>query len=114
MNSIQPTNLKVIKKPFYQALIKHIDLGCLINIQSEAKNLIESKCDDLFIDGKYKNPVAPDLWIVDKNDCYNFIESKLPGDSIGKHQRTGLALIEKYIGAVKPVSIVIMELYPEK
>ena len=89
-------------------------MGCLINLQSEAKKLIESKCDDLFVDGKYKKPVAPDLWIIDKDGRFNFIESKLPGDSVSRHKLVGMALIEKHIGAVKPVSTIVKELYPEK
>ena len=99
------------EKPFYHALIKHIDLGCLINLQSEAKKLIEGKCDDLCVVGKYKKPVAPDLWIIDRNGHFKFIECKLPDDSIAEHQLVGLALIEKYVGAIRPVSIIVMELF---
>jgi hypothetical protein len=38
----------------------------------------------------------------------------LPGDYIGKHQLEGLALIEKFVGSINPVSIVVMDLAPEK
>ncbi len=64
-------------------------------------------------EGKYKKPVAPDLWLIDKDGCFRFIESKLPGDTIAAHQIAGLALIGKYLGDAFPVSISIIHLYPE-
>ena len=92
------------EKSFYLALMKYIGKDCLISLQEEATKLVR----------KYKKPVAPDLWIIDNDGCFNFIESKLPDDFIGKHQLAGLALIEKFVGAVKPVSIVVMDMAPEK
>jgi len=67
-----------------------------------------------FMDGsKYKKPVAPDLWLIDKQGNFKFIESKLPGDTIGLHQIAGLALIRKYLEASVPISVSIMNLYPD-
>jgi len=102
------------ERPFYHALMKHIGIEQLIGLQNEARNLFKNRKDEFYIEGKYKRPVAPDLWIIDREGCFNFIESKLPGDSVGKHQLVGLALIEKWVGAIKPVSVTLMELYPEE
>jgi len=37
----------------------------------------------------------------------------LPGDTIGPHQIAGMALIGKYLRVSVPVSISIVNLYPE-
>ncbi|MBN2285923.1 MAG: hypothetical protein JXI43_05705 [Tissierellales bacterium] len=48
------------------------------------------------------------------NGDFVFIESKLPGDKIGKNQIAGMALIKKHLSVVRPVSIAIYNLIPEK
>jgi hypothetical protein len=93
------------EKPFHEALMKYIGKEKLIDLQCRAKNL--------FKNGVKQKPVAPDLWLITKSGKFMFIESKLPGDVINHHQIAGLALIKKYLDAVKPVSVVIVTLYPE-
>lgn len=93
------------EKPFYEALVQFIGKDILKDLQNRAKNLIK--------DEAHIKPVAPDLWLIDKNDQFKFIESKLPGDVINRHQIAGLALIKKCLSAVKPVSVSIVTLYPE-
>jgi hypothetical protein len=93
------------EKPFYEALMKYIGKDIMKDLQDRAKNLVK--------DGTHIKPVAPDLWLINKNGQFKFIESKLPGDVINHHQIAGLALIKKYLDAVKPVSVVIVTLYPE-
>jgi hypothetical protein len=93
------------EKPFYEALMEHIGKDILKDLQNRAKNLVK--------DGINKKPVVPDLWLITKDGQFKFIESKLPGDVINRHQIAGLALIKKCLSAVKPVSVSIVTLYPE-
>jgi hypothetical protein len=93
------------EQPFYEALMKYIGKDILKDLQDRANNLLK--------DGTNKKPVAPDLWFIDKEGQFKFIESKLPGDVINRHQIAGLALIKKFLSAVKPVSVLIVTLYPE-
>ena len=108
-NGLEPE----FKKPFHNALMKHIGLDVLTRLQENAIDFYNSH-KERFMDGsRYKKPVAPDLWIIDKEGSFRFIESKLPGDTIRPHQIAGLALIGKYLKVSVPVSISIVNLYPE-
>jgi hypothetical protein len=101
------------EKPFHNALMKHIGPDIIKRLQ---KNTIDfyNRHKEKFMDGdRYKKPVAPDLWLIDKEGGFKFIESKLPGDTISPHQIAGLALIVKYLRVSVPVSVSIMHLYPE-
>lgn len=101
------------EKPFHSALMKHIGSDVLAALQENAIGFY-NRHKERFMDGnKYKKPVAPDLWLIDKEGRFRFIESKLPGDTIGPHQIAGLALIGKYLKVSVPVSVSIMHLYPE-
>jgi len=93
------------ERPFFEALMRHIGKDILKELQDRAKKIVEN--------GIHKKPVAPDLWLIDKNGHFKFIESKLPGDVINRHQIAGLALIKKCLSAVKPVAVSIVTLYPE-
>jgi hypothetical protein len=93
------------EKPFYEALMRHIGKDILKDLQAKAINLIKDRV--------HKKPVAPDLCLIDKDGRFKFIESKLPGDTINRRQIAGIALIKKCLGAVKPVSVSIVTLYPE-
>ena len=42
-------------------------------------------------------PKAPDLFIIDKEYNFVFIEVKLPGDKVNPQQEDGLKLIRKYL-----------------
>ena len=99
------------EKPFFNALMEHIGADMLSGLQENSINFY-NKHKEKFIDSKkHKKPVAPDLWLIDNEGRFRFIESKLPGDTIGAHQIAGLALISKYIRVPTPVSII--HLYPE-
>ena len=101
------------EKPFHDALIKHIGADVLGRLQEYTLSFY-NKHKEKFMDGnKYKKPVAPDLWLIDKEETFRFIESKLPGDTIKPHQIAGLVLIKKYLNVSFPVSVSIMNLYPE-
>jgi hypothetical protein len=100
-------------KPFHSALMNYIGVDVLARLQENAidfYNRHKERCKD---GNKYKKPVTPDLWIIDKEGGFRFIESKLPGDKIGPHQIAGLALIQAYLKVSVPVSVSIINLYPE-
>lgn len=101
------------EKPFYKALMKYVGKDILSNLQGGAKTLFKQHKDLFEEDGVFKKPVAPDLWLIDKTGHFKFIESKLPGDTIGRHQIAGLALIKKYIGTANELSVSIVNLYPD-
>lgn len=58
-------------------------------------------------------PVAPDLWLIDREGNHRFIEVKLPGDRIRPQQLTGLDLIKSCLHAKTQVSVEIVELKPD-
>jgi hypothetical protein len=99
--------------PFYKALMENIGADVLSSIQENSNNFYSRHKERFMDDKKYKKPVAPDLWLIDKKGHFRFIESKLPGDTIGSHQIAGLALISKYLRVSVPVSVSIMHLYPK-
>ena len=101
------------EQTFQKALMKYIGKDLLSDLQSHTKALFENHKEKFFLDGVYKKPVAPDLWLIDKDGRFSFIESKLSDDSVGYHQIAGLALLKKYIGTVQPVSVSIFNLYPK-
>ena len=101
------------EKPFYDALMEHVGADILSGLQKSSINFYNNQKEKLVDGKKYKKPVAPDLWLIDKEGRFRFIESKLPGDTIGAHQIAGLALIKKYLSINVPVSVSIMHLYPE-
>lgn len=105
---ISGTNLdSKFERPFYDALMKYIGMETLQKLQKEATKILEEDAET------YKKPVAPDLWIIDVERKYHFIESKLPGDTISERQLAGLALIDKFVGEQRPVKISLICLYPE-
>jgi hypothetical protein len=59
-----------------------------------------------------KKPMPPDLWLF-VNGAHQFIEVKLPGDSIRSSQIAGLALIATCLSGKRPVSVCVYNLYPE-
>jgi len=99
-----------LERPFHEALMEHVGKDILSNLQDGAKKLFEQHKGLFEEDGAPKRPVAPDLWLVSRTGQLKFIESKLPGDTIGVGQIAGLALIKN---AVKDVSVSIVSLYPE-
>jgi hypothetical protein len=58
-------------------------------------------------------PVAPDLWLIDRQGNHRFIEVKLPGDRIRPAQRAGLALIKSCLRTKTRLSIEVVDLKPE-
>ena len=96
------------EKPFHEALIKHFGLSNLKNLQQVSRSFFKNNSDEL----NKKNPVAPDLWIIDKNGNHKFIECKLPGDTIGLHQKAGLMLIKENLKNSSQITVSIANLYP--
>lgn len=93
--------------------MKHIGADVLARLQENSIGFY-NRHKERFMDGnRYKKPVAPDLWLIDKEGSFRLIESELQGDTIGPHQIAGLALIGKYLRVSVPVSVSIMHLYPE-
>ena len=103
-NGLEP----VFEKPFHDALIKNFGFNRLSNLQKESKSLFSNNVDDF----NKKKPVAPDLWIIDKNGNHKFIECKLPGDTIGLHQKAGLILIKENLKNSSQITVSIANLYP--
>ncbi len=101
------------EKPFYKALMRHVGPDVLANLQEKTLSFYHDHKNEFMEGIKYKKPVAPDLWIIDKEGRFRFIESKLPRDTIKPHQLAGLALIAKYLKAQVPVSVSIIDLHPE-
>ena len=101
------------EKPFYNALMEHIGADALSSLQKNSNNFYNRHKERFMDDKKCKKPVAPDLWLIDKERNFRFIESKLPGDAVGSHQIEGLALISRYLRVSVPVSVSIMHVYPE-
>jgi hypothetical protein len=87
--------------PFYEALIRYFG-GNLINSLQENSIAYYQK------NGR-KKPIAPALWIVDKDGNSRFIEVKLPWDTIRIPQLAGLALIKNHLEC----SVSIISLYAE-
>jgi hypothetical protein len=82
--------------PFYEALCNRIGANIIADLQQRAKSYYHGHGNEL----ENKKPVAPDLWLVDANENFMFIESKMEGDQIKPHQLAGLALISKYLKAL--------------
>ena len=101
------------EKPFHHALMKYVGVEPLTELQRKAVSLYETHKETLIVGGKPKKPVAPDLWIIDQQDRFRFIESKLFGDTIKPHQIAGLVLIQKHLKVRNPVLVSIITLYPE-
>ena len=58
-------------------------------------------------------PVGPDLWLISPKR-HRFIEVKLPGDRLARHQLVGLALIALFLRADRPTSVEVVNLHPGK
>lgn len=101
------------ERSFCNALIKHFGVEMLTNLQNHANTFFENHKSELLDEGKAKKPVAPDLLIINKNDEFKFIESKLPGDTIKPHQIAGLALIRKYLNSSRSIDVSVVNLYPQ-
>ncbi len=101
------------EKPFHVALMQHIGKELLYNLQAKAAAFYNEYKEKCMEGGQHKKPVAPDLWVIDKNGNFIFIESKLPGDSIKPHQIAGMALIKKHLEIRTQVAVSIINLYPE-
>jgi len=89
--------------PFYEALRHRVGASIIADLQQRSKEYYDRCSREL----EYKKPVAPDLWFVDANENFMFIESKMEGDQIRPHQLAGLALIKRYLKG----SIYLMWLY---
>ena len=88
------------EEPFFVALIKHIGWTKLRTLQRHARDYVETM--DI-------NPQAPDLWLIDNEGAFHFIEVKKGSDRIHEGQLEGLAMIKKYLKA----KVSIISLYPE-
>ena len=108
-NGLEPR----FEKPFHVALMQNIGKDLLYNLQAKAAAFYKEYKEKYKEEGQHKKPVAPDLWVIDKNGNFIFIESKLPGDSIQPHQIAGMALIKKHLEACAQVSVSIITLHPE-
>jgi hypothetical protein len=97
------------EKPFHNALIKYFGFDGISNLQKQSRSFFEKNAYEL----NNKKPVAPDLWIIDKNGNHRFIECKLPGDKIGEHQKAGLRLIKENFKNSAPMAVSITNLYSD-
>jgi hypothetical protein len=86
---------------FVRALADHF--GSLEMLQDRAQALATKLGE---------NPVPPDLWLIGQR-CHHFIEVKLPWDSVAERQLAGLALIARHLRGRLPVSVSVIQLYPE-
>ncbi len=93
------------ERPFYEALETKIGIDVIRDLQDRTVSFYEEIKGQL----GFKKPVAPDLWLIDRNGNFMFIESKMEGDQTKPHQLAGLALINKYIKS----SVSIRWLYQE-
>jgi hypothetical protein len=101
------------EKPFHKALLQHIGQDILANLQEKSVSMFRNHKREFYDAGKYRKPVAPDLWLVTWDGKLKFIESKLQHDRIKPSQLAGLALIKKYGGRNKELSISIVNVCPE-
>jgi hypothetical protein len=101
------------KKPFQTALLKHFGEKTILGLQKKTKQFFRNHNKLLFDCGRYKKPVAPDLWLILPDGRHLFIESKLPDDCLKSSQLAGLALIKKYLGPTQKVSISVISLFQE-
>ena len=99
----------IFEEPFYDALIFHFGFNSISNLQKEARSFFENNSSNL----NRKKPVAPDLWIIDRNGDHYFIECKLPRDHIAPHQKAGLVLIRDNLKSINLIKTFIFNLYPE-
>jgi hypothetical protein len=102
----------IFEKPFHAALMHHIGKELLYDLQAKSASFYNGYKEKNLEGQQHKKPVAPDLWVIDENGRFIFIESKLPGDSINSHQIAGLALIKKHLEVRTQVSVAIINLYP--
>jgi hypothetical protein len=91
---------------YREALRRYFGREQLEEVQSRARSLHRKRGKTL----KGKKPVPPDLWVVDAEGNHEFIEVKLPGDSMKPHQLAGLAIIASCLPA--SVSVRIISLCP--
>jgi hypothetical protein len=103
----------IFEKPFHVALMQHIGKELLYDLQAKTASFYTEYKEKNMEERQRKKPAAPDLWIIDENGSFIFIESKLPGDSIKSHQIAGMALIKKHLKVRTQVSVSIITLYPE-
>jgi hypothetical protein len=101
------------EKPFHKALLEYIGQSILANLQDKSISMFRNHKREFYDGGKYKKPVPPDFWLITSGCRLKFIESKMQDDRINLSQLAGLALIKKYVGAWKELSISIVNLYPE-
>jgi hypothetical protein len=64
-------------------------------------------------DSRGRKPVGPDLWLATPRQ-HRFIEVKLPGDRIARHQLLGLALIATFLQSDRPKSVEVVNLFSSK
>jgi hypothetical protein len=57
-----------------------------------------------------RKPVGPDLWFPLRRG-HRFVEVKLPGDHVGRHQPVGLALIATMLPSDRPFSVEVVHLH---
>jgi len=60
-----------------------------------------------------RKPVGPDLWFATARQ-HRFIEVKLPGDRVGRHQLLGLALIATFLRSDRPMSVEVVNLFSDE
>jgi hypothetical protein len=89
-----------------QALHRHFTKARIQKLQQTVEALRESSQNEL--DGK--SPAAPDLWLIDRRGHHRFIEVKLPGDSVARHQFAGMAAIASVLNRPQKVTVEVIEL----
>jgi hypothetical protein len=101
-----PMNFKKIF--FEKAICDYIELNNLLQLQRSAKLYQDEN------PGQY--PKAPDLFIVDKEAHFLFIEVKLPGDKFHPLQDMGIKMIREHLRAKNGESVIVrkIRLIPSK
>ena len=98
----EPVNFHKI---FYNdAICEHIKLCNLQYLHGYSQKY---QCND---QKTKKYPKAPDLFIIDKQNNFIFIEVKLPRDDFDPLQDIGLKIIRNYLKTEKEVSIIVRKL----
>jgi len=80
-------------------------------MQSKARDLKEKAGAELLgktKSGKIKNPTAPDIWFINKDDKLVFVEAKRE-EALESTQLAGIALIKKYLCA----DVLVVRFYPK-
>jgi hypothetical protein len=96
---------RIFQEELRTALWKHFGRRQLEKLRERARDLENTTG---------VRPVAPDLWLVDRQGNHRFIEVKLPGDRVRPSQLAGMALIKSCLCTKARLSVEVADLQPER